>query len=71
MEFEHRICGIPCTIVITERGDSECGHEYEIYARGKKPADWLRNKMKSQDYWELNQAIDDFFEAEKAIFMGW
>lgn len=70
LDFEHKIAGIPCTIVANIPDHPEDEYVYTVYARGKKPARWLEAKIDDETHDEILNLIreearpveDDYYE---------
>lgn len=77
-EIEHRVCGIPCLIGVTDYDSyvpaytngpvercypAEGGTgDYEILDRRGRPAPWLERKMSGKDEEEVQEAIFNYME---------
>lgn len=83
-EFEHRVCGIPCIVVVTSweayvpaktYGPPESCYpeeggcgEWEIRDRRGRPAAWLERKMSEEERERIDGLIFEYMESQRDEF---
>jgi hypothetical protein len=65
MEFESRVCGIPCVIKYSVHGNGPCAElEWQVCDQRGRPADWLTRKMTSSDEFRV---IDECWDHDEGM----